>query len=228
VTTHFLSSRLAFVPVLREPQQERSHATRARLVKSAASCLVKLGYANASTAAMAKRAGVSQGALFKHFPTKADLLAACLERILADCVDAFREELAATPRLPLPERIPPAIAALWRIFRAPGMRAVFEVYVVARTDAALARQLEPILTRHREAILAEGRRLFPELPVRPDFDAAIDAVVYAMQGVALGVFAPDDPGGAADAGHIVFFERLARHELAHALASSGSTSRSST
>jgi AcrR family transcriptional regulator len=199
----------------REPQQERSHATRARLVEAAASCLVELGYANASTVAVARHAGVSQGALFKHFATKADLLAACLERILADCVATFRAELLATPQLPLPERVPPAVAALWRIFRAPGMRAVFELYVVARTDAALAARLEPILTRHREAILLEGRRLFPELPPRADFDAAIDAVVYAMQGVALGLFAPD---GAADAAHLVFFERLARHELAHALA----------
>jgi AcrR family transcriptional regulator len=200
---------------VREPQQERSHATRARLVESAARCLVDLGYANASTAAVARHAGVSQGALFKHFATKADLQSACLERILADCVATFRAELSTTPRLPLTERIPPAVAALWRIFRAPGMRAVFEVYVVARTDAALAAQLEPILTRHRESILVEGRRLFPELLPRPDFDDAIDAVVYAMQGVALGLFAPD---GAADAAHLVFFERLARHELAHALA----------
>ncbi len=209
------------MPLLREPQQERSHATRARLVEAAASCLVDAGYAGASTAAMARHAGVSQGALFKHFPTKADLLAACLERILADCVATFRDELADTPRRPLPERIRPAVVALWRIFRASGMRAVFELYVVARTDAALAAQLEPILTRHRDAILAEGRRLFPELPLRPDFDAAIDAVVYAMQGVALGLFAPFSPGDAAEAAHIAFFERLAHHELAHALASTG-------
>jgi AcrR family transcriptional regulator len=178
---------------------------------------VELGYAGASTAEVARRAGVSQGALFKHFATKSDLLAACLERILADCVSAFRVELVETPQLPLPDRVPPAIAALWRIFRTPGMRAVFEVYMVARTDAALAAQLEPILTWHRESILVEGRRLFPELPPRPDFDAAIDAVVYAMQGVALGLFAP--PDAPADAAHLVFFERLARHELAHALAS---------
>ena len=201
-----------------EPQQERSHATRARLVEAAAACLMELGYSGASTAVVAKGAGVSQGALFKHFATKADLLAACLQQILANFVRRFADELAAAPHRPPPERIRPAIAALWRIFRAPGMRVVFELYVVARTDAALAAQLEPILTRHREAILAEARRLFPELPLGPEFDAAVDAVVYAMQGVVLGLFAPD---GAADAAHLAFFERLAQHELEHALARTG-------
>ncbi len=211
------------MPLLREPQQERSVATRARLVNAASTCLVKLGYAGASTAAMATRAGVSQGALFKHFPAKSDLLAACLEKILGGMVATFRDELAAAPHRPLEERIAPSVAALWRIFRAPGMRAVFEVYVAARTERALAQQLAPIIARHRENILVEARRLFPELPVRPDFDAAVDAVVYAMQGVALGLFAPEDQDGSADATQVAFFERLARHELAHALANSGRT-----
>jgi AcrR family transcriptional regulator len=209
------------MPALREPQQERSVATRARLVKAAAGCLVKLGYSGASTAQMAAKAGVSQGALFKHFPTKADLLAACLAQILADMVASFSDtvDAAAASRLPLDRRIRPAIAALWRIFRAPGMRAVFELYVAARTDGALAAHFEPILTRHRDAILVEARRLFPELPPRAEFDAAVDAVVYAMQGVALGVFAPESEAG--DAAHLAFFERLAQHELASALASAG-------
>jgi AcrR family transcriptional regulator len=209
------------MPLLKEPKQERSQVTRGKLVEAAAGCLVDLGYAGAATAAVAKRAGVSQGALFKHFPSKADLLAACLEDVLANFVDCFQNELRRTPDLPLPERVAPAVAALWRIFRAPGMRAVFEVYVAARTDATLAAQLEPILTRHRDAIRSEGRRLFPELPPRPEFDEAVDAVVYAMQGVALGLFAPPRPGDAAEAAHVAFFERLARHELAHALASTG-------
>jgi AcrR family transcriptional regulator len=205
------------MPVLREPQQERSVATRARLVKAAAGCLVKLGYSGASTAAMARRAGVSQGALFKHFPTKADLLAACLAQILADFVAEFGDAIdrAAIARVPLDQRIGPTVATLWRIFRAPGMRVVFELYVAARTDAALATHFEPILTRHRDAILAQARRLFPELPPRADVDTAVDAVVYAMQGVALGVFGPES--AASDAAHLAFFERLAQHELGFAL-----------
>jgi AcrR family transcriptional regulator len=204
------------VTTIRGPQQSRSVATRARLVEAAAGALIDLGFAGTSTAAVAERAGVSQGALFKHFPSKADLLAACVEAVLAGYVEDFRAGVipAATGAAPH-QRIRPAVAALWSIFRKPGMHAVFEIYVAARTDPALASRLGPILERHRATILAEAHRLLPELAAVPaDITIAVDAVVYAMQGVALGLFAPDER---ADAEHLAFFTRLAEHELDRAL-----------
>jgi hypothetical protein len=68
--------------------------------------------------------------------------------------------------------------------------------------------LVPILDRHRAAILDQARRLFPQHP--GDFDAAVDAVVYAMQGAALGLFAPRPD---LEIEHLAFLERLARREL---------------
>lgn len=49
-------------------------ATRARLLEAAAELLAEGGYAAASVAAVADRAGLSAGALYRHFPSKADLL----------------------------------------------------------------------------------------------------------------------------------------------------------
>jgi AcrR family transcriptional regulator len=219
VTTHFLSSSLLLaVALLLEPKQLRSIATRARLVEAAAASLVELGYRGASTAVMAERAGVSQGALFKHFPQKADLLSACLEKILADFRVEFRTEIGSrldARTVPLEARLAPAIALLWRIFRRPGMQAVFELYVAARTDVRLGERFAAILAAHREGILDEARAIFPELADRADdFAGAVDAVVYAMQGVALGLFVP---GEADDKAHLAFFQRLAQHEMALAL-----------
>jgi AcrR family transcriptional regulator len=201
--------------MVRGPQQSRSVATRARLVEAAAGALIDAGYAGASTAVVAERAGVSQGALFKHFATKADLLAASVEALLAGYVEDFRAGVGRLATGAPHQRIRPAVAALWSIFRKPGMHAVFEIYVAARTDPALASRLGPILERHRAAILAEAHRLLPELAAVPaDITVAVDAVVYAMQGVALGLFAPDER---ADAEHLAFFTRLAEHELDRAL-----------
>lgn len=203
-------------PELRVPQQARSHATRARLVEAAAAMLVRHGYAGASTAVVAQAAGVSQGALFKHFPSKAQLLGACVAEILARFFDSFREDagarLLASPPRTLEARIPPAIAALWAIYRSPELRAIFEVYVAARTEPALDAELAPILAAHRLRIQAEARALFPEIAVHPDFEGAIDAIVYAMQGVAVGVFGPE---ARDDAKNVAFFERLAMRELEH-------------
>jgi len=199
-----------------QPQQARSHLTRARIVEAAARSLTKLGYAGASTAVVAQAAGVSQGALFKHFPTKAQLLGASVAAILQEMVTRFRADALrrlhrAAPKT-LEERIGPAVAALWAIFRAPEMPAVFDVYVAARTDKALEAELAPLLEAHRGRILAEARALFPEQADHEEFDTVIDAVVYSMQGVALGLFAPDSQ---TEARHLEFFERLARRELEH-------------
>lgn len=199
-----------------QPQQARSHATRARIVESAARCLAEQGYAGATTAVVAQAAGVSQGALFKHFPTKAQLLGASVAAILADMIERFRADagtrlLQAKPKT-LEQRIGPAIGALWAIFRAPDMPAVFDVYIAARTDPALQAELAPLLEAHRGRILAEARTLFPEGAEHPDFDAVIDAVVYSMQGVALNLFAADSR---TEARHLAMFERLARRELEH-------------
>lgn len=192
--------------------QSRSVLTRHRLLEAAAAVMVEVGLAGCSTIAVAQRAGVSQGALFKHFPSKADLLAETVEFLLAVFVADFDREVkkARTKRSVDPVRA--SCAVLWKIFRRPEMRAVFEVYIAARTDPELARRLTPILDRHRNAILIEARLLFPQLGgEREDFMAAVDAVVYAMQGAALGLFAPDPD---AEIEHLAFLERLARRELA--------------
>jgi AcrR family transcriptional regulator len=186
-------------------QQARAVLTRSRLLDAAAEALVEVGVAGASTTTIAARAGVSQGALFKHFATKAELLAAAVEGELARFVEAFRRDTATRTS------IHDCFTVLWSIFRQPEMRAVFEVYIAARTDPALAALLAPILARHRAAILGEAHRLFPVAPTATaEHDAAIDAIVYAMQGAALGIFVPDHD---AEAQQLAFLERLAIREL---------------
>ena len=203
--------------LLREPQQARAHATRARLVEAAAECLSASGYQGTTTQSVAVRAGVSQGALFKHFPSKTSLLSASVAHVLARLVDAFRDDaqLSSIRALSIEERIGPAVRALFKIFRRSEMQAVFEVYMVARTEPQLGEALGPILEHHRLRILEQAEALFPEMGASPAFAPAVDAVVYAMQGVIVGMFTADDR---AEAQHLAFFERLARHELAFALA----------
>ncbi|AKF03771.1 TetR family transcriptional regulator [Sandaracinus amylolyticus] len=199
--------------MLQAPQQARAIATRARLVEAASALLVEEGLRGTTTAAVAARAEVSQGALFKHFPTKLDLLAACVEAVLASLVDAFRAALPKRTPADLDARLRVGVAALWKVFRLPAMQGLFEVYLAARTDPELGRALEPLLAAHNANIQREARALLPELASHPGLASGVDAVVYAMQGVALGVFSNDER---RDREHLAFFERLAVHELAAA------------
>ena len=51
----------------------KSAATRARLLAAAAELIGEGGYAAASVVAIADRAGLSAGAMYRHFPSKVDL-----------------------------------------------------------------------------------------------------------------------------------------------------------
>lgn len=195
------------------PQQARAIATRAKLIEAASTLLIEAGLRGTTTAAVAARASVSQGALFKHFPTKLDLLASITEALLASLVSAFRDALPRRVPADLDARLRLGVSALWQVFRLPAMQGVFEIYLAARTDPELGRVLEPRITAHRENIHREARALLPELADLPGLAAGVDAVVYAMQGVALGVFSSDER---REREHLAFFERLAIHELAAA------------
>ena len=198
------------VRTLAPARQARAVRTRAQLSAAARGLLGDHGLSGAPTSAVATRARVSQGALFRHFPQKTDLLVAVTETILADLRVAFAAECATATRDD--DALTVACAALWRVFRLPDMRVVLEIYVAARTDAALARDLAPVLAHHQALLLVEARRLFPTAAgANPEFDDAVLAIVYAMQGAAIGLFSPDPDDEIV---HLAFLERLARRELA--------------
>jgi AcrR family transcriptional regulator len=59
---------------------DRGQATRARLIEATVAVVREVGYAHASTRAIAQAAGVAEGTIYRHFPDKAALfLAAVLE-----------------------------------------------------------------------------------------------------------------------------------------------------
>ncbi len=206
-------AQAAGAPTVRPPLQARSVATRRRLLEGTVECLVELGLARTSTTEVCRRAGVSQGALFKHFPSKAALLGATVEHLFAGLFDTFRSAFDRIARQGgETDRVSEALRILWGIFREPALQAAYELYMAARTDEALRRALDPVLARHRDSIHAEARKLFPEAAVHnPGFGGAIDGLVNSLQGAALGAMARPDPE--AEAQHLHFLETVARREL---------------
>lgn len=58
---------------LNMPKQDRSRATRDRILKSTIGCLAEAGWHQTTTSMVADRIGISRGALQHHFPTREDL-----------------------------------------------------------------------------------------------------------------------------------------------------------
>jgi AcrR family transcriptional regulator len=184
------------MPSPRRSQSERRAATRARLLAATQAALVERGYAGATTTEICRRAGVSQGALFKHFASKGELLAASAEQLFANLIDAYRDTL---PRLVgVEDRAAAAVALLWDVFEDARLLAAIELYAAARTDRELARRLAPVAARHGENLRRLAHELFPEAAVRnPDFDAVVSVVVQAIQGATLGNLAAGDRSASA-------------------------------
>lgn len=121
---------------------ERREITRTRVFDAAIACLHESGYAGASTLAVAKRAGLSRGALLKQFATKADLYARLLECLL----DELREETIAYVRghpAGLP-RIMAWVDFTWDLYKKPKAFAALEVMLGARADPELSEQLAKV------------------------------------------------------------------------------------
>jgi AcrR family transcriptional regulator len=192
------------------PRQARSLATRARLLDAAIATLVAQGYAALTTTGVCRRAGLSQGALFKHFESKAGLIGAMAERLFAALIEDFRDGFAGTAAPG--DRIGAVLERLAHSFREPRLLAALELYTAARTDAVLRAQLAPVLARHRLSLLREARDLFPRsAEANRDFDAIVDTVIAALQGAALGGLATADPESARRS--LAWLERLLRSEL---------------
>lgn len=75
----------------------RREDTRTRLLRAGGEVLEAGGYAAASVAAIAERAGVATGTLYRHFPSKADLFVE-LFRAIGDAELAAMQEAAHPAR----------------------------------------------------------------------------------------------------------------------------------
>lgn len=168
----------------RRTQAERRAHTHEQLLEATVRCLETVGYARTTTTEVCRLAGVSQGALFKHFATKAALMSGAAAHLFAGLVADYRKRFSR-----LPEgagRLGAAIDLLWSLFQTPRMHAAFELYVAARTEPDLARSLKPVADHHHRNLHALARDLFPTAGRTRDFEALVDLIISAFQGAALG------------------------------------------
>lgn len=146
-------------------QQQRREETVARLLQASIDTIIKVGYARASAAVITKRAGVSVGALFRHFETMGDFMAATAYEVLRRQLETFTKQVA---EIPADRPALPAALTILRDITAGSTNAVlYELMVAARTDEKLKETLQNVLGQysakiHDAARALPGAESFPE------------------------------------------------------------------
>ena len=140
----------------RRTQEERSAATRARLLDATITCLVERGYGGTTTTAVAEQAGVSRGAQLHHFGTRQALVAAAVTHLAEQRAATLRAEAAALPAtVDRPRRV---LGSLAEMLSGPLYAATIELWVAARADAdlhALLVEVEARLVADLRAVCRE-------------------------------------------------------------------------
>lgn len=179
--------------------QARLDATRERIVDAARQQVGEAGYASASVQAVAKRAGVATGSVYRHFPSKADLFSEVFRRASQrelDVVTGVTED----ETLSAPERVVHAAEAFAR--RALAAPTLAYALLAEPVDPAVEAERLSFRRGYRDAFataleqgIAAGE--FREL----DSQVAAAAIVGALGEALLGPLSPASNGRAARQHH---------------------------
>ncbi|MEV3990528.1 TetR/AcrR family transcriptional regulator [Streptomyces sp. NPDC049837] len=166
------------------PKQDRSRATRQRLLAAAVACLAEHGWAGSTVSVVAERAGVSRGAAQHHFPTREDLFTAAVEYVAEERSQALRA-------LPVQGRAA-VVAALVDLYTGPLFRAALHLWVAASNEE----QLRPRVTELEARVGRETHRIAVELlgadESRPGVRETVQGLLDMARGLGLANLLTDD------------------------------------
>lgn len=179
---------------VRRTQAERSAAMRARLLDATIECLVSYGYAGITTPRVAQLAGVTRGAQMHHFRSKEDLVVAAIEHVAQQRVQAAIREFGRVQVSPDPVSM--VLEFLWEAHQGPMFIAAVELWVAARTDSVLARQIERVEPVVNSTLTAAIAQLVPDHPAQKEFHNIVYTAMDALRGILVSSFVDGDTGRA--------------------------------
>ena len=174
----------------REPQQDRSRATRLRVLEAAVECLADLGWAGSTVAVVAERAGVSRGAAQHHFPTRESLFAAAFAHMANRRLDQVAREAARLA--PGGERTEAVLTMLAGLYTGPLFRAALHLHTAAAVDD----ELRALVTRSEADVNAAVHRTAVTLlrvdETRDGARELVQGTLDLLRGLALADVLTDD------------------------------------
>lgn len=178
----------------RLPAAER----RAQLLETAATLFAERGYAGATTAELARAAGVTEPIIYRHFSSKRDLFIALIDRTGEETIRLWEKHLADAPDPG--ERLRRLISANPMVTNKG--QGVYRVIVQAMTeikDEQILTALQRHITALHEFVMREVVRAQEHGQVSRRFSPEITAWLLIHLGLGYGTLAPIQiPGHARD------------------------------
>jgi AcrR family transcriptional regulator len=192
------------------PKQDRSRATRRRLLETAVRCLAQHGWEVSTVGFIAAEAGISRGAVQHHFRTREALIIAALEH-MADERGAVLDALP-DPGGSGPDRVHAVVTSLVDAIGGEFFRAALQVWTVAAAEEDLRATVVPLERRFARGVHGRAVRLLRADDSDPAVRGLIQATLDLARGLALADVLTDDSRRRA---HVV---RAWSDQLAAALA----------
>jgi AcrR family transcriptional regulator len=175
----------------RQPQQDRSRVTRARLLESAIACLADQGYQASTVAIVAEHAGVSRGAAQHHFPTREDLFTAALVHVATQRGEELQREVEALPGGSTAST-DVVVELIFTLFTGSFFRAALSLWVAAAAEPALRDQIVPLEGRIGREVHRVVVRLLGVDEALPGVRETVQATLDLARGLGLANLLTDD------------------------------------
>ncbi|GEN26018.1 hypothetical protein HCU01_39670 [Halomonas cupida] len=142
-------------------QQQKSLATREKVLRAALVCLERDGFHHLSLVRVASEAEVSKGALTHHFSSKDELITLAMEVLLDEFVQTLRASVddVHAGRVSLDE----CLDGIWHFMSGQLYMVTLEIALKARHEAAFKSALTPLVQHFHAQLNDIWIRLFPDL-----------------------------------------------------------------
>lgn len=152
----------------RRTQAERRAVSREKILDAAVCCLAERGYAGTTFPEVLARAGLSNGAMWRHFRSKAELLVAAV--LHAEAKLAPPDLVASRPKRSAAAQTDAAVEHLWSYACSPAFQALIELLRASRVDPELRAALVARDSDAAEIFFGSCARLLgPALASHPAF-----------------------------------------------------------
>ncbi|MFF4602112.1 TetR/AcrR family transcriptional regulator [Streptomyces sp. NPDC001339] len=174
------------------PQQERSRATRHRLLEAAVACLAERGWSGSTVSVVAERAGVSRGAAQHHFRTREDLFTAAVEHVAEKRKAALKALAADLPPTNSPARTRIIVEELVGLYTGPLFRAALHLWVAAADEDQLRARVTALEARVGREVHRTAVALLDADESAPGIRETIQGLLDMARGLGLANLLTDD------------------------------------